>query len=61
MATEVRHVRLTIDPALAAYLEHLEQTGKKFSPSNYDLFSAGFRACCNKRTPLDVEEDDDGQ
>lgn len=42
--SETRIVHFTVDPALQAYMEHLAQTGRKFSRRGYDRFAEGYRA-----------------
>ncbi len=41
---EPRTVCLKIDPALSAYLEWLDDTGREFDLHTFDLFAAGYRA-----------------
>lgn len=42
--TTTRTVNFKVDPALAAYLEWLEENGLTFDVHTFDLFAAGYRA-----------------
>lgn len=54
--SETRTVTLTIDPALRAYLLHLDATEGEYSHAGYDLFSAGYRARLAEAAPAPAAE-----